>query len=137
MFAYREYCARIEISGTPFAVLPHVIGFSCDVRNEVVRTEREGTLERQLISIAPVEFPILPVEIRTVPIRHYQSCLQGKVSGQHRFYAICGRLIRRGEVAIAGFENQGSRFGIVQIKFRYLLQSENLLQIQLHAWADT
>lgn len=39
-------------------------------------------------------------------------------------------------MAISGFENQWSPFGIIEIKRRYSFQFNERLQIDLHAWAD-
>jgi hypothetical protein len=68
VFAYRESATCIESGGAPLLVLAFVIGFGGNIRDEVIGADRKGSLNRQLVLIAPCETTTFPVEICAVHV---------------------------------------------------------------------
>src|SRR5258705_5239119 len=106
IFANRDIAASIESGGAPFFVLTLVIGFGCDIWDEVNGAGRKSPFERQLVSVEPGEVAIFPVEIRAISIRNQQPGLHWEVKGVDCMHTILGGSIWGSDVAVSGFQDR-------------------------------
>jgi hypothetical protein len=103
-----EQATRKEIRRAPFVVLALIVGFSGNIRDEMIGSDRKGAFEGQFVPIAPGETAVLPVQIRSIAIREVKPGHQGKVRRRSHQDTIFGCSIWRGDVAVSGFQNQES-----------------------------
>ncbi len=79
VFAHGEQAACKESRGAPLAILAHVIGFGCDIWDQVIRVDRKSSFYRQFVAIPPCELAVFPVEIRAIAIREVKAAFIGKL----------------------------------------------------------
>src|SRR5262249_50533835 len=79
--SYGELAAHVEICCAPFAVLTLVERFGCNIGNEVVGGNRDGSLRSQSIPVAPRKGAILPIKICAVSVGQQNSRHNRKVEG--------------------------------------------------------